>query len=630
MFYLDYNNVYQQVNSAEGLCCSACLKPCSIVDFYKHIKKDHKTPPTAIAWEDFSMPVLIPVNHKDFPLEPTEPLNDYTPYPELEEGKNKPKPNPCAVAARQNSIDALNRNPIETPITTQKYDCLVCDSSYERQSNLDRHLRVTHKMKLTMEEPILQSQQQQQQQHSSAVNGTSVISTPQIASPGSRYKMDLPDENDPNSFCHICDRKYTPTGFRIHIRRVHNVRLEYDKLRTFRNPDIIPDLNDTSLYCGACEKQLLNGKNYVTHLRYVHNMKISAADSKRIEAMKETKHVSRHYRRPVDLDTIPDPKDQSFYCGSCDRRYTRGLEFHFKKIHGFFFDRTPGYKCVLCATYLETRDEYVLHLEQIHKKKLANRTTKDDFTCRFCATEYVRKRDISNHLVTIHGLQPTYEYPNNNIQPIISEQFECRHCDEVFRKALFLGEHLTLEHGVVFRYDQVNYHCNLCGFRGHSEVRYREHLVLSHKISSFPPGRMCSKPIDTNFDDQVDIIDSAFSKERRIKKRRARSEDHDFKPSRVLALQCRSSEEASREKKNRERKASSQDHDYKPSNTLALQCRETQSSEMDKAQAPETSNPNLQVASSINDPPMKSCKICNFVYTSEVHYRLHCYKYHQS
>ncbi|KAG2200956.1 hypothetical protein INT47_003191 [Mucor saturninus] len=584
--YKDYNDVYQIINSDEGLCCSACMRPCSIVDFYNHITKDHTMPPTEIAWGSFSTPVLLPVNHKEFPSKPAEPLYNYTPYPELEEGKDKP--NPCAVAARldalkQNSMEAMEENSmealednsmdalensmepaaelpalieietpipgkiqtpmpteievpilteietpmateietpmpmeignpvaaevvtpvvagietpvimeVETPINTRtkpsRYYCRICNMSYMMIGYLKRHLINKHNI---AHSPIRQTvtRRRHSLNRPDKVKEANLTSISQNVPSSSQPNLDLPNEDDPDFYCRVCDRKYiTGPAFRIHIRRVHNVKLRHDSIRTYRNPGITPDPHDPNLNCGACEKQSANGKTYLTHLKYVHDMSFSLEEAREIKAIKlpptqRRRAISnpRGNHKCVE-NIIPDQKDPLNYCGACDRKFSTDRPRHFMDIHGFVSQHGPGYSCVLCVEQLETREDYGNHLRRVHRKKLAERTTVDDFRCRLCATEYTRKVDLSNHLVAIHGLNPTFKYKftADNVRSV------CMYCNEVHLNTCALGQHIVSKHDVQFVYDQVNYHCNLCGKKSRSETKYREHLVLNHKVGRFP------------------------------------------------------------------------------------------------------------------------------------------------
>ncbi|KAI7894231.1 uncharacterized protein EV154DRAFT_600119 [Mucor mucedo] len=731
--YKDYNNVYQIINSDEGLCCSACMKPCSIVDFYNHIAKDHKMPPTEIAWGSFFTPVLLPVNHKEFPTKPAEPLYNYTPYPELEEGKDKP--NPCAVAAKldalkensteamedntmeamedntmeameDNTMDALENsmepaaelpalieietpipariqtpmpteieaptgietpmateietpmpmeieNPVvaevvtpvvagietpvimevetpvvaevETPMNTQtkpsRYYCQICNMSYVRLGYLKRHLFDKHNIahspirqtdtrrrhslnrpdkvkeaNLTSTSQTAPSSSQTAPSSSQTAPSSSQTapSSSQTAPSSSQPNLDLPNEDDPDFYCRVCDRKcITGQAFRIHIRRVHNVKLRHDSIRTYRNPGITPDPHDPNLECGACERQFANGRTYFTHLKFVHDMSFSVEEARQIKAIElhPTKRRIAIYnpRRQCVENIIPDQTDPLNYCGACDRKYSISTPRHYIDIHGFVSQHGPGYRCVLCAEQLETREDYGNHLKRTHRKKLADRATVDDFKCRLCATEFTRKVDLSNHLVAIHGLNPTFKHTFTSDKV----RSACMYCNEVELNACALGIHIISKHGVPFVYDQVNYCCNLCGEKSRSEIKYREHLVLTHRIGRFPDeegidihnrAKPYGKNVMIGFHDETEK-----SMGRKLNKRKLSDEDQSYRPSKRPDIK-------GLDPINLRRKATSSRHSKTTNNTIDLSA--------------------------------THCQICDLTFNTNVHYRLHCYKYH--
>lgn len=596
----DHTSQYQPDSNNGILYCSACLMPCSIRNFYTHIAKDHKGRSKPLSWGSFSTPVLLPINHVDFPKEAAEPLEDYThqteiQYSESEEGKAKP--NPCAFSREQKPKSA-------------SYDCHICNASYVKYGNLDRHLRYSHRMELITSQPVPNAMVEGATDSISAEDGSGLSSTitPHKKSNGitTINPADLPDEFDPDFFCRVCDRKYvTVSAFRIHIRRVHNIRLQYDTTKPIRHPDITPDLEDPTLYCGACERQFLNGKTYIIHLKYIHYMTISSSDvtrvSRRVALGPSMKNDEGRIKRRSRVDTsiIPDHNDPTSYCESCDRRYPesdgkvskRKLISHLSKVHGYSTKAGVTYRCVLCAEILETRDQYSTHLQQSHKKRLAKLSSINDFTCQLCQTEYIRKTDLFNHLVNVHKLKPAKEFP---LKPKSAARkvFGCTLCNKRFSGRFVLGGHMKLDHGVVYKYDSVKHFCNLCNTSSRSETNYREHLVLEHRIGRFPNE---GTEIETIYDyDDISDEDAAHTD-------KSSETDSDYSMTSI--------------RKRTQRKAS--------------QKMVTRSSKANKIQAFDKSHYVSDRGKNISKTSTTHCQICNLTYNSVVHYRLHCFKYHK-
>lgn len=583
---LDKNNNSNLYQHDESLYCSACLMPCSITNFYSHITKDHKVQSTMLSWGKFSTPVLLPGYHAEFPKKAVDPPKEPV-HPEIEEGKAKP--NPCAMSGKQ----------LQNPT---KFDCQICTASYLHSDYLLKHLRLCHNMEMISPPMYGYNPINENASSLSAVNNYSnpttlhteliqrntsskSINTPNASSDATVVNpADLPDESDPNLFCRVCDKKYTRlAGFRVHIRRVHNMKLKYDEERTFLHPDILPDVNDPTLYCGACEKQFINGKTYVTHIRFVHSIPVTSKDSRRVGSLKnsELRGISDHNKPPVKHrraifghHIVPDPDDPVFYCGSCDRRYRKGLTAHLQKYHGYSVTQGDDFVCVLCTDEFETRDDYAMHLQQDHNKGLAKRMSMDDFTCRLCRTVYISRRDLSNHLVHIHQLKSIVGFETIPFSDS-RNQFACSFCNKIFCSRSLIGDHMEHDHNVVFIYDSIYYYCNLCGNCSKSETVYRKHLIKIHKICQFPSD-------DTDMKQTTDFED--------IKNRKVKRASH----------------------------------------KRPLQRTRRRSSNLNLIQKPDKLNCDSDRITDISDPPTVHCQICNLTYNTSVHYRLHCFKYHNS
>lgn len=136
------------------------------------------------------------------------------------------------------------------------------------------------------------------------------------------------------------------------------------------------------------------------------------------------------HRKPFNALVLPCVKDPMLYCARCDRRYVRKSCFtkHLQTLHRFRihqddlkdntdFSVDSTWCCLLCTKVLPDRDSLSAHIRLIHNFQLAPHSNIDDFTCYLCKKEYNTTRDATNHLIHVHGIQPTAKFENRNELP---------------------------------------------------------------------------------------------------------------------------------------------------------------------------------------------------------------------
>lgn len=115
--------------------------------------------------------------------------------------------------------------------------------------------------------------------------------------------------------CRICkERKPDFISLLNHRRSVHNINIIY---KTIKHVNLEPDVYDPNRYCRACEKTFGLRKNYLQHLRGIHDMVLPLLKG-----------------RPK-ASIIPDPYDVSHNCCSCNKAYGSQQNYrrHLKSVH---------------------------------------------------------------------------------------------------------------------------------------------------------------------------------------------------------------------------------------------------------------------------------------------------------
>lgn len=179
-------------------------------------------------------------------------------------------------------------------------------------------------------------------------------------------------------------------------------------------PTIIPDPNDQSFYCRACNEQKHSRGSYRDHLKRVHKMQLTALQPMRFSL--QTADI-----RPEILPNVYDPY---FYCRVCKKKYNDGVSYrrHCKNYHGVQLTRgasvpdptiepdpdDPLHYCKACNRSYELRSIYRDHLRRVHKMALepacnpANLDRSKGFVCRFCNETFEEGKVYGAHLQANH------------------------------------------------------------------------------------------------------------------------------------------------------------------------------------------------------------------------------------
>jgi uncharacterized C2H2 Zn-finger protein len=76
----------------------------------------------------------------------------------------------------------------------------------------------------------------------------------------------IPDEDDSNLYCQTCKKTFVSSmKFRQHLRAVHHMKLKEIESKINTDPDIILNINDPNLHCRACNKFFAQRSTYRAH-----------------------------------------------------------------------------------------------------------------------------------------------------------------------------------------------------------------------------------------------------------------------------------------------------------------------------------------------------------------------------
>ncbi|KAG2235952.1 hypothetical protein INT48_004282 [Thamnidium elegans] len=395
----------------------------------------------------------------------------------------------------------------------------------------------------------------------------------------------LPDTNDPNYFCRVCDKKYrNESAYHIHLIRIHGIREPSWRMKPILHPNIVPDIKHKDLFCAACELYFRSSKTFACHIAHVHNISFSnneilkIRDDEKARWLENNTQKKRH-RKPFNPLVLPCVKDPLFYCARCDRR-----------IHGDDHKDDTDLSddsiwcCLLCTKVLPDRDSYNAHIRLIHNFMLAPHSNINDFTCYLCKKEYLTTLDVANHLINVHGIQPAVKPENcNKLPPLLSLPlrsqvktaayykggkssavrnlpYECSVCGDRFSNKYELGCHKEDYHDFVFTYDSDKLFCNLCDGIFISKYTYKTHIKNVHLIDELPS--VSNRESGTHY--------------------------------------------STRQVRN---------------------TREVKEKNLTDVKVKKEASPN---ENALNLSKNAYCGICDLSYSTTVHYRLHCFKYHKS
>ncbi|KAK4516135.1 multiprotein-bridging factor 1 [Mucor velutinosus] len=178
----------------------------------------------------------------------------------------------------------------------------------------------------------------------------------------------LPDINDPNNYCRVCDKTYSNKyGYRVHMEHLHNM-----KLPQLVNPNgknmpspILPDPHDPDYYCRVCQITNYNITAHRRHCRIVHQMVFE-----------------RRYKNP---DAVIDIDSPDFYCPKCEKHFEGKYYYrsHLKSVHEIVYKQAK----------LSVNKEVEIDIDS------------PDFFCGKCDKKFNEKYYFRRHLKYVHDLR---------------------------------------------------------------------------------------------------------------------------------------------------------------------------------------------------------------------------------
>ncbi|KAI7907835.1 uncharacterized protein BX663DRAFT_492149 [Cokeromyces recurvatus] len=386
-----------------------------------------------------------------------------------------------------------------------------------------------------------------------------------IQKQGTIYDMDIeedeiltentrvPDINDPDFYCCVCDRTYTSKLiYKSHLKNFHSFAIELPTQKIncpIRYPDLEPDPSDPDFYCRSCDHSYSSAYSFRTHLRRFHDIII------------ENPSPPQNSNRPIRYPDIkPDPNDPNFYCRSCDHVYSsfRSFKHHLAKFHNIIVEpppsrlsmqsincpirypelepdpKDPNFYCRSCDHTYSSFRSFRTHLAQFHKNIIVEPPSTNEklkrpirysnlqpdpkdpnLYCRSCDHTYSSNRSFRDHLKNFHNiiieLPPPPQNMNNPIRyPDLKPNpkdpnFYCCSCDHTYSSSYSFKKHLAKFHNIELE-DQAkssalnsdtepdpkgpNKYCRICNRKYASVYGYTVHLEKVHNIRMKPVRKM--------------------------------------------------------------------------------------------------------------------------------------------
>lgn len=274
--------------------------------------------------------------------------------------------------------------------------CKSCEKSYKNIITFQHHLRTVHLipkdfLKLqhvpdaNLTHPNFRCNSRSEtfvdqlkcHDHLKSVHDTSVKAT--IKNSGI-----LPVWNDVNNYCRSCGYSFpTKSEYHQHCLSVHRIPL--------------PDPDDPNFHCKICDKTHRDMIFYKNHCRDEHYMKdlpeitnIGCGHCSSIFYLEKTymQHAERFEKRLQrealsGKETIkPDFYDPNFHCSACDRNYKSKNSYrsHLRTVHALILHpkqprsltklkpnvSDPNFYCCACQRKYQTKYKYIHHLKSFH------------------------------------------------------------------------------------------------------------------------------------------------------------------------------------------------------------------------------------------------------------------------
>ncbi|KAG2207179.1 hypothetical protein INT47_012232 [Mucor saturninus] len=291
----------------------------------------------------------------------------------------------------------------------------------------------------------------------------------------------LPDPEDPNFYCRICDKQHSvKRTFREHCIKHHKMNLppnpkvlQLSLLAKF--PNILPDPDDPDYNCCVCQRNYSDKYNYRRHLRTCHKM-----DLKPLKPF-NVKHPH----------ITPDENDPNSYCAASLKGGQRT-----NKRDGILPDEDdPNGYCRQCNKTLESLRSYRNHLRKIHGMVLKPRGR-----ALLAINANVRpdENDPNNYCIALVVTEDSPVKPDQD-----DPNFYCCLCEKNYESRPKYRTHLSKSHKMVLRplnssqqknntipnKDDPNFYCIACEKYYASRASYRKHVAKAHKIRQHSPAQ---------------------------------------------------------------------------------------------------------------------------------------------
>ncbi|KAG2193987.1 hypothetical protein INT47_000775 [Mucor saturninus] len=191
----------------------------------------------------------------------------------------------------EEEYDSLIDSTIRPDPHDPDYYCLICKTASADKTDYCNHLKEEHGMKFkTGKIPFLHN------------------------SKSKDYNEDIPITDSKENTCSDCNRAYHAyTAYQRHLREVHHMdellvstrksqRFLKDRIE---NCDFLPNPNDPNFYCRVCEMKYPKASSLITHIQRCHDLKVEHYFDYLISV-------------PARIEYYPDYCDPHYACRQCD------------------------------------------------------------------------------------------------------------------------------------------------------------------------------------------------------------------------------------------------------------------------------------------------------------------------
>ncbi|KAK4518427.1 uncharacterized protein ATC70_008644 [Mucor velutinosus] len=289
--------------------------------------------------------------------------------------KSMRKASKSSAAGGEQTIEELQVGDMNTAKQDgQSNYCSLCKKKYKNWHSYRSHVYSKHR------------KSNAERTHSPQSNENDTPSSSRSKPPASSVASPLlPDINDPNFYCHVCDKTLrTESSFLGHLLVTHSnypsdpcqqqQQQQPTTTATRKRTAAVLDVDDPNNYCAFCERTFLSQDIFYQHLRSQHHIK------RRLDTTSVIFTASNH---------------------SSDASSSKGRHF-----------------CTVCHQRQATLGQHRQHLRLAHKVKLP---------------------PVSKQVVA------QFRYPNEFID-IESPDLYCAQCDHYFSTKMFFNQHIEGVH----------------------------------------------------------------------------------------------------------------------------------------------------------------------------------------